>query len=94
MPDHGSIEGNDDPRPHGPPETVKHLGGGWVAEDAIEIAALTLRVGCDVEHRLHIAVINRDESDSTDAVRVNLLGLLHPAETLDYACPATSSALT
>ncbi|QXI66090.1 ADP-ribosyl-[dinitrogen reductase] glycohydrolase (plasmid) [Paracoccus marcusii] len=71
-------------RPDGAPETTERLGGGWVAEEALAIAVYAARVGHDVEHGLQIAVTHGGDSDSTGAVAGNLLGLLHPAETLDH----------
>lgn len=71
-------------RPDGAPETVERLGGGWVAEEALAISVYAARVGRDVEHGLQIAVTHGGDSDSTGAVAGNLLGLLHPAETLTH----------
>lgn len=71
-------------RPNGAPQTVERLGGGWVAEEALAIAVYAARVGRDVEHGLQIAVTHSGDSDSTGAVAGNLLGLLHPVETLNH----------
>lgn len=71
-------------RPDGAPETVERFGGGWVAEEVLAIAVYAARVGRDVEHGLQVAVTHSGDSDSTGAVAGNLLGLLHPAETLSH----------
>lgn len=71
-------------RPNGAPQTVERLGGGWVVEEALAIAVYAARVGRDVEHGLQIAVTHSGDSDSTGAVAGNLLGLLHPVETLNH----------
>ena len=68
----------------GTPENVERLGRGWVAEEALAIAVYAARVGRDVEHGLQVAVTHGGDSDSTGGVAGNLLGLLHPAETLDH----------
>lgn len=68
----------------GTPENVERIGGGWVAEEALAIAVYAARVGRDIEHGLQVAVTHGGDSDSTGAVAGNLLGLLHPAETLAH----------
>jgi ADP-ribosyl-[dinitrogen reductase] hydrolase len=68
----------------GTPENVERLGGGWVAEEALAIAVYATRVGRDIEQGLKIAVTHGGDSDSTGAVAGNLLGLLHPTETLTH----------
>lgn len=71
-------------QPDGTAETVERLGGGWVAEEALAIAVYAARVSRDIQHGLQIAVTHSGDSDSTGAMAGNLLGLMHPAETLAH----------
>lgn len=60
------------------PEAVETLGGAWVAEEALAIAAYSALVHeHDVEQALLLAVNHSGDSDSTGAICGNLLGALH-----------------
>lgn len=62
----------------GSPETVKTLGEGWVADEALAIALYAvLAAEGDFERGLQIAVTHTGDSDSTGAIAGNLLGLLY-----------------
>lgn len=76
----------------GKPETVEALGGGWVAEEALAIALYAALAAPDPETALRIAVLHSGDSDSTGAVAGNLVGLLHPAETLAHPWAARVEA--
>lgn len=56
-------------------ETVEHLGGGWIAEEAIAIALFCALVAKDdFAYGVGLAVNHTGDSDSTGAIAGNLLG--------------------
>ena len=60
--------------------TVEHLGGGWVAEEALAIAvyaALAYPAPEQFLDALALAVTHSGDSDSTGAICGNILGALH-----------------
>jgi ADP-ribosylglycohydrolase len=62
------------------PVTVEHLGGGWVAEEALAIAvyaALAYPAPEQFLDALALAVTHSGDSDSTGAICGNILGALH-----------------
>src|SRR6266508_1729292 len=64
---------------HGP-ATVERLGGGWVAEEALAIAAYAALAYPAPEQfldALALAVTHSGDSDSTGAICGNILGALH-----------------
>ncbi|HKU37398.1 MAG TPA: ADP-ribosylglycohydrolase family protein, partial [Polyangiales bacterium] len=56
------------------PETVEHLGGGWVAEEALAIAAFCALRAQSLEHGLLLAANHSGDSDSTASMTGQLLG--------------------
>jgi ADP-ribosylglycohydrolase len=62
------------------PETVEHLGGGWVAEEALAIAVYAALAYPQPERfsdALSLAVTHSGDSDSTGAICGNILGAWH-----------------
>ena len=68
----------------GAAETVESLGGGWTAEEALSIALYACLCANGFEEGVRIAVTHGGDSDSTGAIAGNMLGLLHPDETLGH----------
>jgi ADP-ribosyl-[dinitrogen reductase] hydrolase len=56
------------------PETIERLGGGWVAEEALAIAAFCALTASDFRSGVLLAVNHSGDSDSTGAITGNLLG--------------------
>ena len=63
---------------------MESLGGGWIAEEALAIALHAALAARGLEEGLRLAVTHSGDSDSTGAIAGNLLGLLHPGETLAH----------
>ena len=64
------------PPPHRPAhEAIKHIGEGWVGEEALGIAVYSALKYPDDFRRAVIAAVNHDgDSDSTGAITGNILG--------------------
>ena len=56
------------------PETVERLGGGWIAEEALAIAAFCALRAQSFEHGLLLAANHSGDSDSTASMTGQLLG--------------------
>lgn len=60
------------------PEDLEHLGGAWVAEEALAISLLcAARYENDFEKGIIAAVNHSGDSDSTGAITGNILGLIN-----------------
>jgi ADP-ribosyl-[dinitrogen reductase] hydrolase len=58
-----------------PELAIRELGEGWVAEEALAIAAYcAVRAGNDIEQALRLAVNHDGDSDSTGSITGNLMG--------------------
>jgi ADP-ribosylglycohydrolase len=71
------------------PETVKLLGEGWVAEEALAIAIYAVAATDSLRDALLIAVNHSGDSDSTGAIAGNIAGALYgetaiPEEWLEH----------
>src|SRR4051794_36361595 len=58
------------------PEAIATLGEGWVAEEALAIAAYCALVAKDFAHGVRLAVNHSGDSDSTGANTGNILGVM------------------
>ncbi len=58
------------------PETIKKLGEGWVAEEALAISLFCALKAKSFEHGVLLAVNHDGDSDSTGAITGNILGAL------------------
>jgi ADP-ribosylglycohydrolase len=65
------------------PETIEHLGGGWVAEEALAIAVYCALTATDFRSGVLLAVNHSGDSDSTGAICGNLLGAALGAGAID-----------
>ncbi len=57
------------------PSTIRELGQGWVAEEALAISVYCALVANDFRHGVMLAVNHDGDSDSTGSITGNLLGV-------------------
>jgi ADP-ribosylglycohydrolase len=77
------------------PEDVAAVGAGWIAEEALGVAAYcALACGGDVVAGLLAAVNHGGDSDSTGAIAGNLLGAAYGVQALPAEWVAELEALT